>query len=101
MNIIAGGRQTGKTLQLINMSAGNKIPIIVLNEVRKQQLKDYANRLGTDIPEPITINGLTKKVHLKDVYIDDAEYVLQYIFHQQYSTNVSAITMTIGDDNNG
>ena len=102
MQIIAGGRQTGKTMQLVKMSAMTNIPIIVPNQKRKDWLIEFAKILDIEMPRPIVINRLHEKYpRPNNVLVDDTEDILQYLFRQQFGTDIFAITMTTGDDNNG
>ena len=101
MNIIAGGRQTGKTMQLVKISAITNIPIIVLNQKRRDWLIEFAKVLSIEMPRPIVINRLHEKYpRPNNILIDDTEDILQYLFHQQFGTDIFAITMTTGGDNN-
>lgn len=61
MNIIVGGRRTGKTLELIKMSAETGAVIFVLTYQRAECIENMAKKLGYDIPKPEVIRISSQK----------------------------------------
>ena len=94
MNIIADSRQTGKTTRLIQISAETGLPIIALDRNRIDNIKNLAHKMQVDIPEPI---HWTSTPFYREVLVDDAEDILQALFYKYYHANVSAITVTTGE----
>lgn len=92
MEIICKERQTGKTIKLIKMSAANNIPILVTNENESYLIKQKAKTLGLVIPEPIMYD---KSLNLKgkDIYVDNAEWLLQDIL----KANIKTMTISSND----
>lgn len=91
MHRISGGRQTGRTTELIklcqkmNRDHGiNDTVIVVADQRRAQCVSEMANKLGyIDMPNPIPIHYATSQ-HMAGSYykwalIDDVEYVLQTV----------------------
>lgn len=95
MRIINRPRGTGKTTQLIHASEIIQCPIICGTELSKQYIKNRADELGCNIPEPINVTK-TDKLDLenKQVLIDNAEYVLTLLLEQAYGCEVKAMTLT-------
>ena len=93
MKIIALGRAKGKTIELIKMSAETKIPIICMDST---YIKNQSRILKLSIPDPIEVRELISKIQkydfstLKQVYVDDAEFVLEKLLN----LDVKAITIT-------
>lgn len=95
MRIINRPRGTGKTIQLIHASEIMQCPIICGTELSKQYIKNRANELGCDIPEPINIVKADKpNLEGEQVLIDNAEYVLTLLLEQAYGCEVKAMTLT-------
>lgn len=97
MRIINRPRGTGKTIQLIHASEIMQCPIICGTELSKQYIKNRANELGCNIPEPINvIETETGKLDLEDkqVLVDNAEYVLALLLSQRYGCEIKAMTLT-------
>jgi len=86
---------TGKTVLLLNHSATTGEYIITANERTKSNLKHQAQKLGLDIPEPVTVHeyfssGKLKGSYIKSVCIDDADTILQQVFD---TVDISMLTM--------
>lgn len=79
MDIISGGRGTGKTKKLLEISEKEQIPIICSSRDRAHALFKRAKTEGYDIPCPISCDNLNimRGTYIKrDVLVDDAEQVL-------------------------
>ena len=80
MKIIYKPRGTGKTTDLVKMSAEKQIPIICMTKATVQHIKDISTKINVNIPEPIDIRGGVPK-QLENALVDDAEYILQYLLN--------------------
>ena len=100
MDLIMKRRGHGKTYDLIQMSALNKIPIVCY---RPEFVKKQAKEMKIDIPEPISYEqcvigrGLAfgdEFRHFNEVYIDELEWFLRAAF----GLKCQAATIDIGRD---
>lgn len=86
MDIIVGGRGTGKTIELIKRSAETGSVIFVLTYQRAEHIEDIAKKLGYDIPKPEVIrisSGWIDYIDMRlgtPMLIDDVDELLSYIF---------------------
>lgn len=93
-------RQSGKSTDLIKMSAVTGWYIVTANRVRAKILFDLAQKYGFDIPNPFTVedylrSGKLKGSFIKNILIDDADAVLQAVFD---TVRIEAITMTYDEN---
>lgn len=81
MKIISADRGQGKTTKLVEMSSKEWKYIVCKDRQRVDVIIETAERLGLEIPYPITIRELPIRQYsyIKSVLIDDIEDVLQYI----------------------
>ena len=93
MIFIVGGRASGKTTELIKMSAETGIPICVRHRSRIKHIINKANKLGIEIPEPIVIYNKTSLKGCEKIMIDD----VQEILFDTYGVEVVCATL---DENN-
>ena len=78
MKILRLDRGQGKTTELIKQSSKEWKYIICLNRDRAMLIVKTAEKLGLDIPFPITVGELPiKGRYIKEILIDDFESVLQ------------------------
>ncbi len=85
-------RQTGRTTELIKMSAENNLYIVTTDRQRALFIAKMAQDLGLIIPFPITLRELPIRPHssfIKEVLIDDADHVLELCV----GVKIKAITM--------
>lgn len=96
MKIICKGRASGKTTQLLYTSDTTRVPILVPSKQEKLNLIDESQRLGLNIPNPISVtdirNQKTRETHIDKCYVDNAEYVLQSLI------NMEIDAMTLSDE---
>ena len=80
MKIISADRGQGKTTKLVEMSSKEWKYIVCKDRQRVDVIIKTAERLGLDIPYPITIRELpiSQYSYIKSVLIDDIEDVIQY-----------------------
>lgn len=102
MQVIIGGRRSGKTTELIKRSAESGIYILVSNRARASQISDQARAMGYDIPFPVTLEEYHRSrgfagssIRRDGVYIDNVEDILRRMF---YDIEIKAFTCTIDDD---
>ncbi|MBY6932275.1 replicase [Clostridium botulinum] len=80
MKIIRANRGTGKTTELVKRSNKEWKYIICKDRQRVEVIVKTSNKLGLDIPFPITVSELPlRSSFIKSVLIDDIEDVLQYV----------------------
>lgn len=81
MKIIRANRGQGKTTELIKKSNRDWKYIVCKDTQRVDVIVETADKLGLDIPYPITIKELpiSRGSFIKSVLIDDIEDVLQYL----------------------
>lgn len=95
-HVIRGGRGSGKTLMMLQLSCEKHIPILVANRFRADALARQARALGFDyMPKPLTVHDMFHGDRLlgtnRDILIDDLDSVFNQIFHD---VNVHAVTYT-------
>ena len=88
MKKIACGRGQGKTTRLLYASEFNDAPIVCQTYQSKNYLMEMAKILKLNIPEPIVVGEIasgrvkgTENIY-KDLLIDDAEWVLDYLLRE-------------------
>jgi hypothetical protein len=100
MLVIARPRGSGKTTELIKMSAKNWIYIVVKDHRTAYRTMEMAKRMELEIPFPLTfeeyINGQFS-ITISKVLIDDAEFLLQEVAGRRRPT-IQAITISTGTD---
>lgn len=83
MRTLYSGRQSGKTMKLIKISAELSVPIIVKDVATGNHLKRRAKEMGVKIPNPISIDdiitGRIKGINFNTVLVDDADYILEVL----------------------
>lgn len=96
MDIIVGGRGTGKTVELIKRSAETGAVIFVLTYQRAEYVESLAKGLGYKIPKPEVIRISYGGIYYIDaqlgtpILIDDVDELLSYIFPR---FKIDAITL--------
>lgn len=100
MKTIIGGRQTGKTTELIKMAAENNKYILVSDRPRAMFLAKMAKDMGLHIPFPITLPEIAHPVrgtYIKDIYVDEAITVLTDLIYRNTGFVISAVTISSDD----
>ena len=102
MKLIMSGRGTGKTTKLIHASEVTGIPIATYSTMNAEYIKDMAERMGCNIPEPTTYYDLANNRHLgstryKSILADDIDSVLQKALDSYLNCKVIGATMTPRD----
>ena len=102
MRLIIKGRASGKTAQMIYTSESTGIPIATYGSDRVENIKMMAEKMGCDIPEPITYYELANNHHrglslYKSVLADDVDSILQKALNSYLNCNVIGAIMTPRD----
>ena len=80
MKILIAGRGQGKTLELVRRSNKEWKYIICKDEQRLKIIVETSEKLGLDIPWPITIRELPlRSPYIKRVLMDDLDSILEAI----------------------
>jgi AAA+ ATPase superfamily predicted ATPase len=97
MNVTFGRRRIGKSTRLVRISSQKKWTIVCYN---KEYINDIAEKLGLEIPEPITfVEFLSKTPQIKQtsegisILIDDADALISMIARGKLC-NVEEITIS-------
>ena len=97
MKFINMARQNGKTTMLINAAYVNNVPILVPSENRKRFVKERAESMGLKVEvyslHEFIVNHM--HVYVPELYIDDAEDIIEKVLTQTLGTPVRACTMSI------
>ena len=95
MKIIAKPRCTGKTTELVKLSAKTNTYILVLNRQRQKEVARLADSMNMIIPYPVTLEDYMRTQFrgsfINHILIDDADEILQRFFH---SVVIDVITIT-------
>lgn len=85
MKIIRAGRGRGKTTKLVKISNKEWKYIVCKDTQRVDVIVEVANKLGLDIPYPLTVRELPLKQgqRIDSVLIDDIEDVLPLLINRR------------------
>lgn len=104
MKIIQGGRDSGKTYTLVQLSHLSDYPIMTRNRCSKKYIQMMADQLGLTIPEPIVFRSKRdtrgKLLPTDKVLVDDLDGWLSDIASDYFGSAVTAATMNIDDNQN-
>ena len=97
MEIILGGRHTGKTIELIKRSAETQTYILVTNRKRQDMLWKQATEMGIDdMPYPITLDDMIRTHNcrgsfIKKILVDDLDDIISDLF---YPLKIDSVTIS-------
>lgn len=98
MEIIAGGRRSGKTTRLIQLSAEYGSYIICPSYKHVDLIVRLAKDMELDIPPPMTFEEFRTRQHfgraIRSFLIDDADKLLAYLSDMP----IQAITITVEEE---
>lgn len=102
MQIIQGGRGSGKTYSLVCLSHLSGYPILVRTKNDKENVKLMAEQLGFTIPEPIVFRSKQdyRAIRTTKVLVDNVDMWLSAILSEHFGSEIAAITMNIDDNKN-
>lgn len=99
INYIIGARGSGKTVKLVQISASNNIPIVTSGKKSARYVKDLAEEIGVEIPEPYTIAEVRAgRVMGRDnakILLDNAEAVIEEALENYLHIPVGALALTV------
>ena len=92
MKIISLPRRAGKTTVAIKESAKTGKYILVLNKQQARSLFTQSQKLGLNIPFPITLDKIldNKSLWVKEIIVDEAGIILEHLLGR----NITMITIT-------
>lgn len=81
------------------MSSNKNIPILVSHKRNATYIKELADQLCLDIPEPLILSDLQiKKPELSSILIDQADDILSKLIYEKYGALIEGITMSFLDE---
>lgn len=95
MKFINMARQNGKTTMLINAAYVNNASILVSSESRKHFVKDRAKSMGLKVKVYSLHEYIMTRPHVSELYIDDAEEVIERALIETLGAPVRACTISI------
>lgn len=102
MKIIQGGRCSGKTYTLVQLSHLSGYPIMTRSKRNKKYIQTMADQLGLTIPEPIVFRSKQdtrgKLLPTDKVFVDDLDGWLSDIVSDYFGSAVAAATMNMDDN---
>lgn len=99
MNIYVGARQSGKTTELIRLSARTGATIAVATYQMAEDIKFKAKLMDLEIPEPVTYAEIFRTYRYnktKQYLVDEAQMLLR-----QLNVDVATVTNTYVHDLKG
>jgi len=94
MQVIAKPRNSGKTTELISLSAELQLPIVCFSEHEAFRLNEKAARLGIKIPKPLSVHQVTQQKGTRhNILVDNLDIILERFFPE---INIHVITLTGG-----
>jgi len=99
MKVIHWPRASGRTTKVIKESAEHKYHIICMNMNERSRIVEEAERMGLEIPKPITFHefiewkGRLAGLRPKGFLIDNADFLLQ-----QMARDIPIKTIVITDE---
>lgn len=102
MNFLIGGRGETKTTKLVYASEVTRYPIVTNSEKSVQNIKELAQKIGCDIPEPLSLNAY-KKLQLRpeSILLDNIEFFIDDIFYHYFGCKVVCSTLSSHDKKEG
>ena len=90
--VIIGGRQTGKTVELIKRSAKSGVAIVASTKSHARYLLDQAIKMGYKIPEPLCVSDFKKpynfrgsSIERQGVLVDDMDVILRALINREFN----------------
>ena len=79
MKVIVGTPGSGKTKEILRLSALNNVPVLCETPTRVTRLLEKASGYGYQIPTPITKDEINENV--KAIYVDDVKVLLETLLN--------------------
>lgn len=93
---IIGGRGTGKTTKLIEISSERNIPILCCTNKDKRNLMERAAAMNLKIPTPIIFDLDIHNGFEQDVLVDELEFAASCLF-QAYGYKIQGYSINTND----
>lgn len=103
MKVIARGRRTGKTIEIIKESALTGNYILVRDHTEAQRLFQLAQEMKLSIPLPVTVSEISlgrihgTSIKRDGILVDNAELVLQQMIGAKINTLTISTTEEDGE----
>lgn len=96
MKVFSGKRGSGKSTAAIRESAETNKYILVGSKEQAKYIFNKAQRLGLNIPFPITLNEVVeyRNLPIKEVIVDEAGVILEYLLRKK----ITMLTITEEED---
>lgn len=95
MNLLIKERASGKTTGLIYTSEMTRYPIVVNTNMQKMYIKNLAQHMGCDIPEPLTVIEIRHHgIKVDKVLVDELQTFLPDAVNEYLGCEVVCSTMT-------
>lgn len=99
MTVYAGGRQSGKTQKLLELSADTRVAIVCRNRQTALLFADIAKEQNLIIPTPIPLATITEGyVRPDEVLVDETEDVLEVLLGSRVEAATCRSTIVPVDD---
>lgn len=82
---------------MVYTSAATGAPILCTYRQQGNYIKEKANELGVDIPDPIYLDDDFRGRRIESVLVDDAEQVLRGLVKQTTGAELMSFTMSSND----
>jgi hypothetical protein len=97
MKLLIKERGAGKTTGLIYASEATGYPIVTSSKIQCHYIKDNAEKMGCDIPDPLTVEDLRADHVLRskeNILFDNIETILEAALNSYLDASVVCATMT-------
>ena len=96
MNLLIKKRGKNKTTGLIYTSEATRYPIVCSSKIQTRYIKEMAEKLECDIPEPLTVEELRYRAlpPKSNVLFDNLETIIEKAVNVYLDANVVCATMT-------
>lgn len=101
MKVIARGRCSGKTMEIIKESALTGSYILVRNHSEVERIAQLAQQMNLSIPYPVTVSEISlgriqgTSIKRDGILVDNAELVLQ----QMIGAEINTLTISTTEEN--
>ena len=93
-------RGSGKTTGLIFTSQATQYPIIVETDRQAAIIKKQADKLGINIPEPMSVKqyfNQKRGSNIEKILIDESPRIIEKALQRYFEAEIAAVTMSLDD----